>query len=107
MISAYRNDSLRFEPMLFTADYNELDLKALLDRESVEVHFQPIFSIREKKIIGFEGLSRGVDVKTGKLVPPLQLLKVAKEAQLTLELDRLFRKKLLETYKRCCAEQDD
>jgi EAL domain-containing protein (putative c-di-GMP-specific phosphodiesterase class I) len=93
--------------MLFTADYNSLDLKVLLERELVEVHFQPIFSIREKKIVGFEGLSRGIHPMSGKLVPPLPLLKMAKEAGLVLELDRLFRKKILEAFKRCCPQPHD
>jgi EAL domain-containing protein (putative c-di-GMP-specific phosphodiesterase class I) len=90
--------------MLHLSDFSDLDLKTLLDRESVEVHFQPIFSIREKKIIGFEGLSRGIHPVTGQLIAPLQLLKIAKDAGLTLELDRLFRKKILETYKECCPQ---
>jgi EAL domain-containing protein (putative c-di-GMP-specific phosphodiesterase class I) len=89
--------------MLYASDFSDLDLKTLLDRECVEAHFQPIFSIREKKIIGFEGLSRGVHPTTGQLISPLQLLKHAKEAGLTLELDRLFRKKILETYQQCCS----
>jgi EAL domain-containing protein (putative c-di-GMP-specific phosphodiesterase class I) len=93
--------------MLCTADYNDIDLKVLLDRELVEVHFQPIFSIREKKMIGFEGLSRGIHPISGKLIPPLPLLKLAKEADLTLELDRLFRKKILETFKFSCPPPHD
>ncbi len=88
--------------MLFTADFSETDLKTILDRELIEVHFQPLFSIREKKVVGFEGLSRGVHPESGKLIPPLTLLKIAKDSGLTLELDRLFRKKVLETFKRCC-----
>ncbi len=85
--------------MLFTADYSDLDIKILLERELVEVHFQPIFSIREKKMIGFEALSRGIHPLSGKLVPPLPLLKMAKENDLTLQLDRLFRKKILEAFR--------
>jgi EAL domain-containing protein (putative c-di-GMP-specific phosphodiesterase class I) len=93
--------------MLFTADYSDIDLKVLLERELVEVHFQPIFSIREKKMIGFEGLSRGIHPVSGKLIPPLPLLKLAKDADLTLELDRLFRKKILETFKFSCPQPND
>jgi EAL domain-containing protein (putative c-di-GMP-specific phosphodiesterase class I) len=102
--------SIRFErygTLLFTADFSELDLKTLLDREMVEVHFQPILSIREKKVIGFEGLSRGIHPISGKLIAPLALLKVAKEVGLILELDRLFRKKVLETFKNCCSGQNE
>jgi len=91
----------------FLTDYSDLDPKVILEKELVEVHFQPIFSIREKKIIGFEGLSRGIHPVSGRLVPPLPLLKAAKEADLTLEMDRLFRKKILETFKHCCPAPHD
>ena len=94
-------------PMPFTADYSDLDLNVLLEREMVEVHFQPIFSIREKKISGFEGLSRGVHPLTGKLVSPLVLQKLAKEAGLVLELDRLFRKKIMESFQRFFPQRHD
>src|ERR1700677_1631478 len=90
--------------MIFTADYSDLDLKVLLERELVEVHFQPIISIREKMIVGFEGLSRGIHPISGKLIPPLPLLKIAKEAGLTLELDRLKRKKILQSFSRFCPQ---
>ena len=93
--------------MLSTADFSELELKAILEKELVEVHFQPIFSVREKKVVGFEGLSRGVHPESGRLINPLALLKTAKEAGLTLELDRLFRKKVLETFKQCCPEPQE
>ncbi len=93
--------------MIFTADYSDLDLKILLERELVEVHFQPIFSIREKKIVGFEGLSRGIHPISGKLIPPLPLLKLAREAGLTMELDRLLRKKILESFQRFCPQPHD
>lgn len=93
--------------MLSTADFSELELKAILEKELVEVHFQPIFSVREKKVVGFEGLSRGIHPQSGKLINPLAMLKTAKEAGLTLELDRLFRKKVLETFKRSCPEPNE
>src|SRR5579872_798386 len=93
--------------MLFTTDFSDIDLKTILDRELVEVHFQPLFSIREKKLVGFEGLSRGIHPDSGKLIPPLPLLKMAKEAGLTLELDRLMRKKIMESFQKFCPQPHD
>ncbi len=93
--------------MIYTSDFSDLDFKAILNRELIEVHFQPIFSIREKKVVGFEGLSRGVHPESGNLIPPLALLKSAKDSGLTLELDQLFRKKVLETFKRCCPSPQE
>ncbi len=93
--------------MSYTTDSNELDLQLMLERELVEVHFQPIFSIREKKIVGFEALSRGILPVSGKLVPPLPLMKLAREVGLAMELDRLFRKKILEAFRDCCPNPHD
>jgi EAL domain-containing protein (putative c-di-GMP-specific phosphodiesterase class I) len=93
--------------MPYITDFNDLGIQQILDQELVEVHFQPLFSIREKKIIGFEGLSRGVHPPTGKLIPPLPLLKMAKDAGLTLELDRLFRKKIMESFQKFCPQPHD
>ncbi len=90
--------------MSFTADYSDIDLKVLLDKELIEVHFQPIFSIREKMVVGFEGLSRGIHPVSGKLIPPLPLMKMAREADLTLELDRLMRKKILQSFSQFCPQ---
>jgi len=93
--------------MSFVTDHNDINLAELLEKELVEVHFQPLFSIREKKIIGFEGLSRGIHPVSGKLIPPLTLLKLAKEGGLTLELDLLFRKKILQSFQKFFPQSHD
>lgn len=81
------------------AGYSDLDLFSLIEREAVTSHFQPIYSIREKRVVGFEGLSRGIHPATGKLIPPVVLLNLARQSDLTLDLDRLFRKKVLQGFK--------
>ncbi len=86
--------------MTSTDEVNEIDLKAILEQELVKVHFQPIFSIREKMIVGYEALSRGIHPVSGKIIPPLPLLKAAKEAGLIMEIDRIMRKKILESFNR-------
>lgn len=93
--------------MPYVTDFSDLNINQILEQELVEVHFQPLFSIREKKIIGFEGLSRGIHPPSGKLIPPLPLLKLAKDAGLTLELDRLFRKKIMESFQKFCPQPHD
>ena len=93
--------------MPYATDFSDLNINQVLEQELVEIHFQPLFSIREKKIIGFEGLSRGIHPSSGKLIPPLPLLKMAKDAGLTLELDRLFRKKIMESFQKFCPQPHD
>jgi len=89
---------------LSTDEISEIDLKVLLENELVKVHFQPFFSIREKMIVGYEALSRGIHPLSGEIIPPLTLLKVAKEAGFIMELDRLMRKKILECFSNFCPQ---
>ncbi len=92
--------------MLLTTG-KELEFQKILDEELVQVHFQPIFSIHERKIVAFEGLSRGIHPVTHGLIPPMALLKTARENNRTLELDRLFRKKILESFRGAFPQPHD
>jgi EAL domain-containing protein (putative c-di-GMP-specific phosphodiesterase class I) len=49
--------------------------------------FQPIYSIAHRRIVGLEGLARGLD-SSGKIIPPLTLFKNQKSENLD-ELDRI------------------
>ncbi|MDE2586229.1 MAG: EAL domain-containing protein, partial [Betaproteobacteria bacterium] len=54
-------------------------------------HFQPIFSLSHRRIIGHEALMRGRN-RQGNPVPPLELLSQANQVPATLQhLDRLAR----------------
>lgn len=70
----------------------------IIGSERVTVHFQPIISIKKKAIIGVEALCRGIDADTSEMIPPNILFDLAKEEGLTIDLDRLCRKKALESY---------
>jgi EAL domain-containing protein (putative c-di-GMP-specific phosphodiesterase class I) len=74
-------------------------LQDILKEEAIEVHFQPLVSIQEKSVVGFEGLSRGVEMPTGRLIPPVVLIRKAVEEELSLELDALFRKKVFQSFR--------
>ena len=73
------------------------DLRAILDNRALEIHFQPITSIRRNAVIGLEALCRG-KADDGTLIPPFALFKVAEAEGLTLELDRLSREVALEQF---------
>lgn len=73
-------------------------LKEILDRESIKIVFQPILSVSRKKIIALEALTRGIDPASGKELPPSFLFTLAAQQDLTLELDRLCRKKAFEAF---------
>ena len=72
-------------------------LRAILDNRALEIHFQPITSIRRNAVIGSEALCRGKSAG-GTLVPPLALFAAAEEQNLCIELDRLSREIALECF---------
>jgi len=73
------------------------NIRHIIDNESMVVHFHPIVSLKERDIVGIEALRRGVD-PSGALVSPLELFDQAERNELSLELDRLCRRKALEAF---------
>src|SRR5271155_4760521 len=86
---------------------NAFDLRKILSGESLEAHFQPLVSLRKKTISGYEGLIRGIHPDSGESISPLDLFYQASQLGLTLELDRLCRKKVLETFGPLAAQKPD
>jgi EAL domain-containing protein (putative c-di-GMP-specific phosphodiesterase class I) len=66
-------------------------MRRLLETEAIATHFQPIFSVRQKSIVGMEALSRGRSTD-GRLIAPYDLFKSAAAEDLSAELERLCRK---------------
>jgi EAL domain-containing protein (putative c-di-GMP-specific phosphodiesterase class I) len=60
--------------------------------------FQPIVSLKEKRIIGFEALTRCVDPATGCLYPPGELFEDARKTGLDNALDRISRDQSLRAF---------
>ncbi len=87
-------------------DY-KLDINDIIKNEFITMHFQPIVSVKKKTIIGFEALCRGIDVETNGIIPPNTLFHLAKNREMTLEFDRLCRKKALESYCRIYNKNND
>ncbi len=77
-----------------TSNFN---IRELIEQESIEIHFQPIASIRRGTIVGVEALSRGLD-RNHQRIPPMNLFSQAAAQGLTLELDRLCRRKAVESF---------
>lgn len=78
---------------------NQIDIKSIIENCLITYHFQPIVSSNQRQVIGFEGLVRGIDVKSNKLIPPLVLYEQARHQDKLLELDRLCRRQCLRTFK--------
>lgn len=73
-------------------------LKKIIREQRVRIFFQPIISIKEKRVIGFEALTRGIDPASGDLAPPLPLFQTAREMGRALEFDRLCRKTAVQDF---------
>lgn len=74
------------------------DWTGILRDETLEVHFQPILSLKKKSIIGVEALARPTDAISGRTVTPLDLFVWAARNGRTVDLDRLCRRKALNAY---------
>lgn len=70
----------------------------ILTDETLEVHFQPIVSLKKKSIIGVEALARPTEGGTGRPVTPLELFAWAHRNGRTVDLDRLCRRKALNAF---------
>ncbi len=70
-------------------------LKAIIDNEDVRTVVQPIVDLVEKRVIGYEALTRGPE--GSEFERPDKLFKVAYDSDLVLRLERLCRKKAIES----------
>ena len=72
-------------------------IEEIIKEELIEIHFQPIVSIRSKQLYAFEALTRCT--YKGEVIPPYELFNLAIDANLNLELDVLTRNKSILKFK--------
>jgi len=75
------------------------NIQNLIDENNVITLFQPVISLKDKRVIGFEALSRGLCSATGKVIQPLELFSIARSEGVETELDRLCRHTALKSFK--------
>jgi len=83
-----------------------VSLRRLLATDAVTTHFQPIFSVRQKSIVGLEALSRGT-AADGRLIPPYELFKMAAAERLHAELENLCRKTAVRSFSELASRSDE
>ena len=80
-------------------------IREIIKDELIEIYFQPIVSIRSKKLYAFEALTRCT--YNGEFISPNVLFDLAIESNLSLELDVLTRNKSIEKFKEYYLENND
>lgn len=85
---------------------DQYNISDIINNGDVITYFQPIISLKDKKVVGVEALSRGTSQQREDLIPPLDLIQKAQDNQLGLALDRLFREKALTTYSKIDTAAD-
>jgi diguanylate cyclase (GGDEF)-like protein/PAS domain S-box-containing protein len=63
----------------------ELALRAAIENDQIDVHFQPIVSVNEERVLGAEALARFTHPVLGP-IPPADFIRVAEESDLILSL---------------------
>ena len=71
-------------------------LRQVIERQELSALFQPIIHMQSGEIIGYEGLIRGPS--DSPLHSPLNLFRVALAANLSVEVEHLCRKVVIETF---------
>jgi EAL domain-containing protein (putative c-di-GMP-specific phosphodiesterase class I) len=74
---------------------SEFDIHAVLRARSMRSHYQPIISIRGKKVIGLEALVRATNPRSGNAISPAYLFDAASRHKQSVQLDRLCRESAL------------
>ncbi len=59
----------------------EMDLRSAIDRQELSMHYQPIVSLRDGRIVGFEALLRWHHSEFG-MIPPNKFIQIAEQAGL-------------------------
>jgi diguanylate cyclase (GGDEF)-like protein/PAS domain S-box-containing protein len=78
-----------FDSMMYAAAMNvlqlETNLRRALERQEFEIHYQPIVSLLNNNIVGFEALVRWQQPQHG-LISPAQFIPIAEETGLIVEI---------------------
>jgi EAL domain-containing protein (putative c-di-GMP-specific phosphodiesterase class I) len=78
----------------------------MVEARRVTTHFQPIFSVRRRSVVGMEALSRGVEAG-GRLIPPASMFAMAAAEGLAAAVEDLCRASAVRSFSRLPSRSDD
>ena len=78
----------------------------MLETQAITTDFQPIFSVRQKCVIGMEALARGIS-PDGRVVPPEKLFKMALVEGLSAEREAACRRTAIHAFAGLHARPDE
>lgn len=73
-------------------------LREMIDREAVEIVYQPIVDLRTRRALGYEALARGTHPELSR--NPATLLALAEQCGVVIELSRMFARKAVKSCNR-------
>lgn len=74
------------------------DVLAIIERELLHSHYQPVVGMTSRSVIGFEALCRAFHPITNEPVPPPALFAAAARYGLLVEVDRLCRRTAIKNF---------
>jgi EAL domain-containing protein (putative c-di-GMP-specific phosphodiesterase class I) len=90
--------------------HTDPDLRAplhqLVEARRITTHFQPIFSVRQKSVVGMEALSRGLG-PGGDLIAPYALFKMAAAEGIAGAVEDLCRESAVRNFTRLATRSDE
>ncbi len=87
-----------------TSFCDDFVLHEILENEKICMFFQPIVSLKTGEIFAYEALVRGIRDNSTVLISPCELFEKAEIETISLEFDRLCRKKALESFRHFHSE---
>ena len=86
---------------------DQFNIREIIEGEWLEAHFQPIISLKRRRIVALEGLIRGIHPVNRFIILPADLYHEANVQDLVVELDCLCRKKVMEAFKPLSGDHSD
>ncbi|HTA75634.1 MAG TPA: EAL domain-containing protein, partial [bacterium] len=84
--------------LMLVSPEKKFDVAEIISGQHIAAYFQPLVSVQRKAIIGFEGLSRGINPSDNSIISPIDLFTQANARGLNHDLDLICRAKIFQSF---------